>query len=69
MSDSTKQLVISATLAAVGFAIGGPTGAQIGWTLGAAASAPTQRSQGPQLGEPVLHGAAWQDDDTPESAR
>jgi hypothetical protein len=46
------QLVVAAAGAAVGFMVGGPMGAKIGWVAGTmigSAFAPTQKSQGPRL--------------------
>lgn len=48
------QLVVQAAAATVGFMIGGPTGAQIGWAVGGvigSAFAPTQKSEGPRIGD------------------
>jgi len=47
------NLVISAAGAAVGYFIGGPTGASIGWTLGSALSAksPSQSMASPSIGD------------------
>jgi hypothetical protein len=42
------QLVVSAAAAAVGFVIGGPTGAQIGWTVGGLL-VPPKGPDGPRL--------------------
>lgn len=48
-----SNLVISAAGAAVGYFIGGPTGASIGWTLGSALSAkdPSSTMQAPSVGD------------------
>lgn len=56
------QLVVAAAGAAVGFAIGGPQGAQIGWAVGSLVGstfAPTQKSQGPRLGDLTVTGSAY----------
>ena len=44
-----SQLVIPAASAALGFWVGGPTGAAIGWSIGAAASAPDPEK--PEIGD------------------
>ena len=53
------QLIVGAASAAVGFAIGGPTGAQIGWAVGTALAAPTQKTQGPRLTDLKVTGAEY----------
>ena len=57
-----SQLVIQAAGAAVGFFIGGPAGAKWGWAIGgivAGAFAPTQKSQGPRLGDLRVTGSEY----------
>lgn len=48
-----SNLVISAAGAAVGYFVGGPTGASIGWTIGSALSvdSPSSTMQGPNIGD------------------
>ncbi len=53
------QLIVATAAAAVGFAIGGPQGAQIGFTLGSALAAPTQKSQGPRLSDLKVSGTEY----------
>ena len=53
------QLVVGAISAAAGFAIGGPTGAQIGWAIGTAIAAPTQKVRGPRLDDLKVTGAEY----------
>jgi hypothetical protein len=56
------QLVVSAAGAAAGFVIGGPTGAQIGWTLGSvigASFAPAQKQRGPRLEDLKVSGTEY----------
>lgn len=55
------QIIVSAAGAAVGFMVGGPTGAQVGWALGSMlyASTQTQRSQGPRLDDLKVASATY----------
>ena len=56
------QLALSVAAAAVGFAIGGPTGAQIGFALGSIAGAglaPTQQTSGPRLSDTKFSGLEY----------
>lgn len=56
------QLVISAAGAGVGFLLGGPTGAQIGWVAGSAiggALFPTKGPSGPRLSDLKVSGSAY----------
>ncbi len=55
------QLVVSAAAATVGFMIGGPTGAQIGWTLGniAYSAANPQKINGPRLDDLKVTGTEY----------
>lgn len=46
-----SNLVIPAAAALVGYAIGGPTGGSIGWTLGSAASAKDTVIEQPKVGD------------------
>lgn len=45
------NLVIPAVTAGVGFLVGGPTGAQIGWLVGSAVSASRQKIEQPVVGD------------------
>lgn len=56
------QLVISAAGAGVGFLLGGPTGAQIGWVAGSAIGSalfPTKAPSGPRLADLKVSGSAY----------
>jgi|GEM_PF-1175081 len=55
------QLIVSAAGAAVGFMVGGPTGAQVGWALGSMlySATQTQRTAGPRLDDLKVTGAAY----------
>lgn len=53
------QLVVGAVSAAVGFAVAGPTGAQIGWAIGTAIAAPTQKVRSPRLDDLKVTGAEY----------
>lgn len=53
------QLVVGAISAAVGFAVAGPTGAQIGWAIGTAIAAPTQKVRSPRLDDLKVTGAEY----------
>lgn len=57
------QLVVSAAGAVIGFYVGGPTGAKIGWMagsmIGSAAFAPTQKSEGPKLDDLLVSGSSY----------
>lgn len=53
------QVVIPAVGAAVGYYVGGPTGAQVGWMIGSSFTGSSQTIESPKLGETFVATSAY----------